>query len=106
LAEQGAGPQEDAQKWAAQVAAGEAGILEAQADEQRADRIGGRIESLARDPGLQTDALNPVDSELGTKIMAGNQLVMGVYDSDARLEGVSRQVLALANFAPEWSSPT
>ena len=36
LAKQGAGPKEDAQKWAAQVAAGEAGILEAQADEQRA----------------------------------------------------------------------
>jgi len=36
LAKQGAGPKEDAQKWAAQVAAGEAGILEAQADERRA----------------------------------------------------------------------
>ena len=36
LASQGAGPEEDAQKWAAQVAASEAGIVEAQADEQRA----------------------------------------------------------------------
>jgi multidrug resistance efflux pump len=36
LAKQGAGPEEDAQKWAAQVAANEAGILEAQADESRA----------------------------------------------------------------------
>jgi len=36
LAKRGAGPQEDAQKWAAQVASAEAGILEAQADEQRA----------------------------------------------------------------------
>jgi multidrug resistance efflux pump len=36
LADTGAGPEEDAQKWAAQVAANEAGILEAQADEQRA----------------------------------------------------------------------
>jgi len=36
LAKQGAGPEEDAQKWAAQVAASEAGILEAQADESRA----------------------------------------------------------------------
>ncbi|WP_313954280.1 biotin/lipoyl-binding protein [Accumulibacter sp.] len=36
LAKQGAGPEEDAQKWAAQVAANEAGIVEAQADEQRA----------------------------------------------------------------------
>lgn len=36
LARQGAGPEEDAQKWAAQVAAHEAGIREAQAEEARA----------------------------------------------------------------------
>jgi len=36
LAKQGAGPEEDAQKWAAQVAADEAAIKEAQAEEQRA----------------------------------------------------------------------
>jgi multidrug resistance efflux pump len=36
LAGKGAGPEEDAQKWAAQVAADEAAILEAQADEERA----------------------------------------------------------------------
>lgn len=36
LAKQGAGPEEDAQKWSAQVAADEAAIKEAQADEMRA----------------------------------------------------------------------
>lgn len=36
LAKQGAGPEEDAQKWSAQVAADEAAIKEAQADELRA----------------------------------------------------------------------
>src|SRR5215471_4848098 len=36
LAGQGAGPEEDAQKWTAQVAANEAGIKEAQAEEVRA----------------------------------------------------------------------
>ena len=36
LAKQGAGPEEDAQKWAAQVAANQAGIKEAQAEETRA----------------------------------------------------------------------
>lgn len=36
LAQKGAGPEEDAQKWAAQVAASEAGIKEAQAEEARA----------------------------------------------------------------------
>jgi multidrug resistance efflux pump len=37
LARQGAGPEEDAQKWAAQVAAYEASIKEAQAEEARAE---------------------------------------------------------------------
>jgi multidrug resistance efflux pump len=37
LAAQGAGPQEDAQKWAAQVAADEAGIREAQSEGNRAE---------------------------------------------------------------------
>ena len=37
LAAQGAGPQEDAQKWSAQVAADEAGIREAQSEAVRAD---------------------------------------------------------------------
>ncbi len=36
LAGKGAGPEEDAQKWTAQVAASRAAILEAQADEARA----------------------------------------------------------------------
>jgi multidrug resistance efflux pump len=36
LAKQGAGPQEDAQKWTAQVAADQAAVSEAQAEEQRA----------------------------------------------------------------------
>ena len=36
LARQGAGPEEDVQKWAAQVASNEAGIREAQAEEARA----------------------------------------------------------------------
>jgi multidrug resistance efflux pump len=52
LARQGAGPQEDAQKWTAQVAADEAGIKEAQAEQRRAElryqsEIGGVNTSVA-----------------------------------------------------------
>ena len=65
--------------------------------EQRAARIQSHIEALARDPDFRTEVLRPVETDIGIKIMAGDQLVMGVYDSDARLEGVSRQVLALAD---------
>ena len=53
LARQGAGPEEDAQKWAAQVAADSAAIKEAQAEEQRAilnytSEINGVNTSVAR----------------------------------------------------------
>ena len=53
LAKQGAGPEEDAQKWAAQVAADIAAIKEAQAEEQRAilnytSEINGVNTSVAR----------------------------------------------------------
>lgn len=65
--------------------------------EQRAARIQSRIEVLARDPEFRTEILRLVEADIGTKIMAGEQLVMGVYESDARLEGVRRQVLALAD---------
>jgi multidrug resistance efflux pump len=52
LASQGAGPQEDAQKWSAQVEAMQAAIVEAQADERRAklrytSEIGGVNTSVA-----------------------------------------------------------
>jgi multidrug resistance efflux pump len=52
LAKRGAGPQEDSEKWAARVAAAEAGILEAEADEKRArlkyrSEIGGVNTSVA-----------------------------------------------------------
>jgi multidrug resistance efflux pump len=47
LAKRGAGPQEDAEKWQAQVAAAEAGILEAEADEKRARlRYGSQIDGV------------------------------------------------------------
>jgi multidrug resistance efflux pump len=47
LAGQGAGPEEDAQKWTAQVEATQAAILEAQAEEQRARlRYGSKIDGV------------------------------------------------------------
>jgi small-conductance mechanosensitive channel len=65
--------------------------------EQRAERIQGRIKALARNPDFQTEELRLVESDLGVKIMAGDQWVMAVFDADARIEGVRRPVLAAAN---------
>jgi len=65
--------------------------------EQRAAVIADRIVALAEDPGFRIEVLRSVETELGTKIMGGDQLVMLVIDADARVEGVRRQVLAAAN---------
>ena len=65
--------------------------------EQRAERIKGRIEALARNPDFRAEELHRVDSDLGDKIMTGNQLVMVIFDADARHEGVNSHEPANAN---------
>ena len=64
--------------------------------EKRAGAIKDRIEGVARDPEFQTDMLQVVESEDMTKIMAGDQMIVGVLDADAKIEGVKRQELARA----------
>jgi small-conductance mechanosensitive channel len=64
--------------------------------EQRARAIAERIEALAADATIQTTALRTVETEHSTDIMVGEQRIMGVFDVDARLEGLARQPLAQA----------
>ncbi len=64
--------------------------------DQRATRIRERIVALARDASFETSKLRLVESEISTKIMADGQLVLNVFDSDARVQDVRRQVLASA----------
>jgi multidrug resistance efflux pump len=58
LARQGAGPDEDAQKWTAQVATYEAGILEAKAEERRA-----RLKATSEIGGVNT-TVAAIEAEL------------------------------------------
>jgi small-conductance mechanosensitive channel len=62
--------------------------------EQRARAIAERIKALAADTTIPTTALRTVETEDRTDIMGGEQFIMGVFDVDARLEGVKRQLLA------------
>lgn len=64
--------------------------------DQRAARIRERIVTLARDASFETSRLRLVESEISTKIMADGQLVLNIFDSDARVQDVRRQVLASA----------
>ena len=63
---------------------------------ERAAAIAGRIAALADDPAVNADSIAVVESEQSTDIRAGNRPVMFVFDADAELETVSRQVLARA----------
>lgn len=61
---------------------------------ERAGRIGKLVEEAARDHSIRTDAITTVESDLSTDIVAGGKVIMSVFDSDARPEGVRRQLLA------------
>ena len=62
--------------------------------DQRAQGIAARIRALATNRTFRTDDLKAVESEFGTAIDAGRERVLVVTESDARLEGVGRGVLA------------
>jgi small-conductance mechanosensitive channel len=62
--------------------------------EQRAHAIAERIEALAADTTIPMTALRTVETEHSTDIMAGERRIMGVFDVDARLEGLTRKLLA------------
>ncbi|HJV65796.1 MAG TPA: mechanosensitive ion channel family protein [Geomonas sp.] len=61
---------------------------------QRAGAIAERIEKVAADRSFRTADLRVEDLDGGSAIMAGDEVVMAVFDSDARMEHLSRQRLA------------
>jgi hypothetical protein len=67
--------------------------------EQRASTIAGRIRDIARNPAVRPESLRLEETDVAIQIMADRQLVMGVYDADALVEGVPRKVLAATNLA-------
>ena len=68
--------------------------LQAFPAQERADIIGKLVEEIARDDSIRADAIATVESDVSTDIVAGGKVIMSVFDSDARPEGVRRQVLA------------
>ena len=65
--------------------------------EQRASTIAGRIRDVAGNPAVRPESLRLEETDVASLIMADRQLVMGVYDADAAIEGVPRKVLATLN---------
>ncbi len=62
--------------------------------EERAARIGERIEKIADDLAIRTDAIASVDTDVSSDIVAGDRVIMSIYDADARAFGLTRQELA------------
>jgi len=65
----------------------------------RAAAIAQRIAAVAADRQVSPDSFQIVDGPNAVRLVAGNQLLMGVVDADAALEGVSRIELAVAHLA-------
>jgi hypothetical protein len=68
--------------------------LSALTAEKRAAAIAARIKALAADASVPPDAIQRVEIESGTAIVAGSQRLMVVLEADARLESMDRKVLA------------
>ncbi|MGE5131228.1 MAG: hypothetical protein ACM3IK_16470, partial [Sphingomonadaceae bacterium] len=66
------------------------GISSNPADE-RAAVIAERIVQVARKRSIPVDSLKVVEGDAYASIMAGDTLIMGVFDADAALEGVQRR---------------
>ncbi len=62
--------------------------------QERAKTIGQRIEEIAADRTVAVDSLRVVEMEDRTRILAGENLVVGFIDADGAAEGFSRQLLA------------
>lgn len=62
--------------------------------EKRAQDISGRINKLAQDLTISTGSITTRDDDVFTSIIAGDQIIMALLDSDAHYEGRTRQELA------------
>ena len=62
----------------------------------RAEAIEERIKKLAADPAVEIDSITSVESKMSTDLVADGRPIMSIFDVDASLEGVPRQILAKA----------
>src|SRR5215475_7453261 len=64
--------------------------------EQRAREISGHIRAVARDRGFNTRDIKINETPFATQIVAGDLVIVNLFDSDAQLEQVRRQTLGTA----------
>jgi small-conductance mechanosensitive channel len=64
---------------------------------QRAENISQRIKKVAENDSFPADSLQIIEVEDQSSIYAGDIVIMQIYEPDAAMEGVSRQLLANSN---------
>ncbi len=62
--------------------------------EERARAIVERVVSLAKDPTFKVEDLQVAESRTFSEIKAGDRTILRVFDADARMEQLERQLLA------------
>jgi len=67
--------------------------------EERANAIEDKIRKLAADRSIPVASLAISETDFSTDIMAGDKRIVSVYDADAAVDRISRQVLARAYLA-------
>jgi small-conductance mechanosensitive channel len=64
--------------------------------EDRAKAICDRIESIAKNPSIAANSIQVIHNENQEEIYALDNLIMMVFDGDAKLEGINRETFAKA----------
>ena len=67
--------------------------------EVRAQTVAARIEAVAADPSIPVDALRAIEVDGVRRIVAGDRLLLSVFDADASLDQVSAADLTSAHLA-------
>ncbi len=67
--------------------------------EKRAEAIEERIQKIAADPSIKVESITFVESENSTDLIVDGKTIMSIFDFDASLEGIPRQILAKAYIA-------
>ena len=62
--------------------------------EERANMVAGRIARIADDFTIETKEITTADSDVTSDVMAGDRIIMSVYDIDGQAVGMTRQELA------------
>ena len=63
--------------------------------EERASLIKKRIEDIARDRSIPANSIEIIQGETSDDLYAKGKFILSIYDADAKIEGVGREIIAM-----------